>query len=58
MFTHKTMQFLMMVLTISFCYFVSNLWEHGGLLWIMGTIVSTMGITMIFCMSEADYDHV
>jgi hypothetical protein len=56
MFTHKHMQFLMMVITIAFCYFVSNLWEHGGLLWIIGTIVSTMGITMLFCMDEADYD--
>jgi hypothetical protein len=56
MFTHKHMLFLMMVNTVAFCYFASGLWEHGGLLWIVGTVVSTIGITMILCMSEADYD--
>jgi len=55
MFTRKHTMFLMMVTTIAFCYFVTNLWEQGGLLWIAGTIVSTICITMILCMGEDDY---
>jgi hypothetical protein len=55
MFAHKHMLFLMMVVTIAFYYFVTNLWEQGGLLWIAGTIVSTIGITMIFCTSEDNH---
>jgi len=56
MFTRKNTLFLMMVVTIAFCYFVSNLWEQGGgLIWIVGTIASTIGITMLMCIDEADY---
>ena len=47
MFTFKSMMFLMFVNTVAFCFFVTNTWEQGGLLYIVGTVVSTIGITLL-----------
>jgi hypothetical protein len=47
MFTFKSLMFLMFVNTVAFCFFVVNTWEHGGLLYIAGTVVSTIGITLL-----------
>jgi hypothetical protein len=49
MFTFKSLMFLMFVNTVAFCFFIANTWEHGGLLYIIGTVVSTAGITLLMC---------
>jgi membrane-anchored protein YejM (alkaline phosphatase superfamily) len=49
MFTFKSLMFLMFVNTVAFCFFVTYAWEQGGLLYIVGTIASTVGITLLMC---------
>jgi len=44
----KSVLFLMVVLVISFCYFVSNLWQYHGLADIIGVVATTAGITLLF----------
>jgi len=49
MFTFKSLMFLMFVNTVAFCFFITQTWEQGGLLYIVGTVVSTAGITLLMC---------
>ena len=49
MFTFKSLMFLMFVNTVAFCFFITQTWEQGGLLYIVGTIASTVGITLLMC---------
>jgi hypothetical protein len=54
MFTFKSILFLCFTFTVAFCFFITNTWIHGGLLYIGGTVVSTIAITMLFFFRESN----
>jgi hypothetical protein len=54
MFTFKSILFLCFTFTVAFCFFITNTWVHGGLLYIGGTVVSTIAITMLFFFKECE----
>jgi len=44
----KTVLFIMFVLVIAFCFFITNLWQYHGVIDIIGLIATTAGITCLF----------
>jgi hypothetical protein len=54
MFTFRSLMFLCFTFTVAFCFFITMTWTQGGLLYIGGTVVSTVAITMLFFMREVN----